>query len=69
MKEPTDLIQNGNRSQELRGSLEQPLSAYPKYDSYAEDAGSGYNRIHEYWRSIRKHFWLIFNFGDAGNFL
>lgn len=59
MKEPTDLIQNGNRSQELRGSLEQPLSAYPKYDSYAEDAGSGYNRIHEYWRSIRKHFWLI----------
>ena len=46
-------------------SLQRPNPYYPtsRYDSpnYAMtgESSSGYNRLHEYWRSVRKHIWLV----------
>src|SRR2546423_3972370 len=60
MKDPTDLIKNDEISPN-GGSVQRPLPYYPtsRYDSYPEEASSGYNRLHEYWRSVRKHIWLV----------
>ena len=57
MKESTELIPE--RSEDPRGALERPIAPYPRYDQYAEGTSSGYNRLHEYWRSVRKHIWLV----------
>lgn len=57
MKESTELIPE--KSEDLRGALERPLAPYPRYDSYSEGTSNGYNRLHEYWRSVRKHIWLV----------
>jgi len=39
----------------------QPTPYYPSshYDAYAEAEGGGYNRLYEYWTSIRKHWVLV----------
>ncbi len=60
MKDPTDLIKQDQLSPN-GGSMQRPGSYYPtsRYDSYPEEASSGYNRLHEYWRSVRKHLWLV----------
>jgi succinoglycan biosynthesis transport protein ExoP len=57
MKESTELIPE--KSEDPRGALERPPAPYPRYDSYTEGTSSGYNRLHEYWRSVRKHIWLV----------
>lgn len=43
------------------GAPLQPAPFFPnsRYDAYPEETSSGYNRLHEYWHSIRKHLWLI----------
>ena len=60
MKDPTDLIKKDEISPN-GGSLQRPISYYPTspYDSYPGEVSSGYNRLHEYWRSVRKHLWLV----------
>jgi polysaccharide biosynthesis transport protein len=57
MKEPTELVP-GKNGDDPRAALDRPLAPYPRYDVYPETA-SGYNRLHEYWRSVRKHLWLV----------
>ena len=59
MKEPSESIQKSDATQNARAALERPLSPYPRYDLFPEESSSGYNRLHEYWRSIRKHIWLV----------
>src|ERR1700730_10930354 len=59
MKEPTELIPGKNVLEDSRGALERPLPPYPHYDSYSAETSSGYNRIYEYWHSVRKHLWLV----------
>jgi capsular exopolysaccharide synthesis family protein len=51
-----DLIQTGNS--EVDPSLDRPGLNYPAYGSSPE-SNNGYNRLHEYWRSLRKHLWLV----------
>lgn len=49
-------------SSENGGSLQRPIPFYPNsaYDApYPGEPTSGYSRLHEYWRSIRKHIWLV----------
>jgi capsular exopolysaccharide synthesis family protein len=58
MKEPTELVPGKNFPEDPR-TLERILPPYPRYDSYNEGTTSGYNRLHEYWRSVRKHIWLV----------
>jgi len=38
-----------------------PVPFYPssRYDAYPGEVSSGYNRLHEYWGSVRKHFLLV----------
>jgi succinoglycan biosynthesis transport protein ExoP len=62
MKEPAELIKKRDVSPDAGGPLERPVQYYPssRYDAYPGEATSGYNRLHEYWRSVRKHIWLIF---------
>jgi succinoglycan biosynthesis transport protein ExoP len=59
MKEPTQLVQPVNVSREVGGALDRPLSPYPTYGSYPEQTSSGYSRLTEYWRSVRKNIWLV----------
>src|SRR5882762_535355 len=59
MKEPAELIPRKNGSQDPGGPMERPPLAYDRYDSYQAESSSGYNRLHEYWRSVRKHIWLV----------
>jgi capsular exopolysaccharide synthesis family protein len=59
MKEPLELIEKRRMLEEVRGPIERPLPSYPRYDSYPEEISSGYNRIREYWLSVRKHIWLV----------
>jgi len=58
MKEPTELIEKSNGSRDVGGLLERSLPPYSRYDSYAEES-NGYSRLRDYWRSVRKHFWLV----------
>src|ERR1700686_4929500 len=59
MKEPTELVPGKSVVEDPRGALERPLPPYARYDLYPEGTSSGYNRLHEYWRSVRKHIWLV----------
>jgi capsular exopolysaccharide synthesis family protein len=61
MNEPSELIPKRDVSPEAGASLERPAQYYPssRYDAYPGEVSSGYNRLHEYWRSVRKHIWLI----------
>lgn len=67
MKEPLDIDPQRDLefSPENGGPLQRPVPFYPtsRYDSsnYAVmgESSSGYNRLHEYWRSVRKHIWLV----------
>src|SRR5437763_1220753 len=58
MKEPTELIQKSNGSRDVGGVLERSLTPYTRYDSY-EDESNGYSRLRDYWRSVRKHLWMV----------
>src|SRR5437899_9253526 len=58
MNEPTQLVPQSNGSQD-RGALDRPLKSYPPYGSYPEELSSGYNRLRDYWRSVRKNIWLV----------
>jgi polysaccharide biosynthesis transport protein len=60
MNEPQELIKK--RDVDAGAQLERAAQYYPssRYDAaYPDEASSGYNRLHEYWRSVRKHLWLI----------
>ncbi|MEP6912766.1 MAG: Wzz/FepE/Etk N-terminal domain-containing protein, partial [bacterium] len=59
MNEPTQLVTQSNGSGAPGVALERPLSPYPPYGSYPEQMSSGYNRLREYWRSVRKNIWLV----------
>lgn len=61
MKESSELIKKRDVAPDGGAPLERPAPYYPssRYDSHPEEPGSGYNRLHEYWRSIRKHIWLV----------
>jgi polysaccharide biosynthesis transport protein len=59
MKESTDLIRPATPlrgADNLMEATPPPLNGY-----YGEQVleQSGYSRLHEYWRSVRKHLWLI----------
>ncbi len=60
MKQSTDLIKKRDVSPDGGAPLDRPAPYYPSshYDT-PEEASSGYNRLHEYWRSVRKHIWLV----------
>jgi succinoglycan biosynthesis transport protein ExoP len=58
MNESVELMKKRNGSPDPSGALERPLP-YPVYGSYPAESSSGYNRLHEYWRSVRKHIWLV----------
>ncbi|PYS59452.1 MAG: hypothetical protein DMF76_16405, partial [Acidobacteria bacterium] len=58
MKEPAELIEKSNGSRDVGGVMERSLAPYTRYDSYADES-NGYNRLRDYWRSVRKHFWLV----------
>ena len=59
MREPSDLIKKNDA--DAGASLDRTMPYYPssRYDAYPDEVSSGYNRLHEYWRSVRKHIWLI----------
>src|SRR5258706_15223895 len=59
MKEPTEPAPGQSLIEDPRGAVERTLPPYARYDSYNEATTSGYNRLHEYWRSVRKHIWLV----------
>jgi capsular exopolysaccharide synthesis family protein len=61
MQEPAELVKKRDASHDAGGHLERPVQYYPssRYDAYPGEASSGYNRLYEYWRSVRKHIWLI----------
>lgn len=58
MNDPTQLIPQSNGSQD-RSALDRTLLPYPTYGSYPPEVSSGYNRLREYWRSVRKNIWLV----------
>ena len=62
MKEPSELSNDRTESREIGRPIEPATPAQTRYN-YDYDAeaepGSGYSRLHDYWRSARKHFWLI----------
>ena len=58
MDEHTKLVSQSNGSPD-RGALDRPLQSYPPYGSYPEELSSGYNRLRDYWRSVRKNIWLV----------
>ncbi|MDQ1729735.1 MAG: polysaccharide biosynthesis transport protein [Pyrinomonadaceae bacterium] len=60
MNEPSELIKQSDAPGRATG-LDRPVPFYPssRYDSYPDESSGGYNRLHEYWRSVRKHIWLV----------
>lgn len=58
MKESNEFIEKSNGSREIGGVIERPLAPYTRYDAYADES-SAYSRLRDYWRSIRKHIWLV----------
>lgn len=61
MKDSTELIKSENPADAPKAQFDRalaPYSPYPQFDAYPQEP-SGYNRLHEYWRSIRKHFLLL----------
>ena len=61
MRDQSDLIKKSDVASETGAQLDRPIPYFPssRYDAYPGEVTSGYNRLHEYWRSIRKHIWLI----------
>jgi capsular exopolysaccharide synthesis family protein len=62
MKKSAELVKKNDVAPDSAAPLERPVVPYypsSRYDSYPEEANSGYNRLHEYWRSVRKHIWLV----------
>jgi capsular exopolysaccharide synthesis family protein len=65
VKEPSESIQKGLDVPSENGHLvhrHTPDLRSSQYDSPypgAAENSSGYNRLHEYWRSLRKHIWLV----------
>ena len=59
MNDSTQLVPKSNGSPDSRGALERPQQPYPTYGSYPEQTSNGYNRLAEYWRSVRKNIWLV----------
>jgi polysaccharide biosynthesis transport protein len=58
MNDPTQLVPHSNGSQD-RSALDRSLQPYPTYGSYPREVSSGYNRLREYWSSVRKNIWLV----------
>src|ERR1044072_9982324 len=60
MKQSNDLIRTRDVSPDGGAPIERPAPYYPssRYDA-PEEASSGYNRLHEYWRSVRNHIGLV----------
>jgi capsular exopolysaccharide synthesis family protein len=56
MNRSTDLIKNNNS--EPNPPLDRPSFDHSAYGSSPE-SNSGYNRLHEYCQSVRKHIWLL----------
>jgi capsular exopolysaccharide synthesis family protein len=59
MSESRDLIKPASHSQEIAKSIDHPRSAYLGYYGEPEAEPGGFSRLHEYWRSVRKHIWLV----------
>ena len=64
MKEPSELNKDRKETRELGRPIEPAMPSPPRYGfSYDYDSnteqGSGYSRLHDYWRSARMHLWLI----------
>jgi len=57
MKESSELIKKTDGSP--NGGVPGALERLAPYSMQAEEPSSAYNRLHEYWRSIRKHIWLV----------
>lgn len=64
MREPQTSLQRTNQPEEYPPTLQHATefvrnSAYDSPYPGAGETPSGYNRLHEYWRSVRKHKWLV----------
>ena len=59
MKDPNQLVPHSDGSGDFRGALERPLQPYPPYGAYPEQVSTGYQRLRDYWRSVRKNLWLV----------
>ena len=61
MKESTELTRTKDVSGDGGAPIDRAIPFYPssRYDAYPGEASSGYNRLHEYWNSVRKHIWLV----------
>ena len=62
MKKSAELTKKSDVSEDGGAPLvERPVPFYPssRYDAYPGEVSSGYNRLHEYWGSVRKHFLLV----------
>lgn len=61
MKEPTDLLKPAAGDRELERSLDAPHYTHSyRYDAGDLEPEEGIHwRLHDYWRSARKHIWLI----------
>lgn len=61
MKQSSELTRKSDVSPDSGAPIERPIPYYPssRYDAYPGEVSSGYNRLHEYWSSVRKHFLLV----------
>ncbi len=61
MKEPSELIRREAPAPEPASLLERtmPYHGGSVYDAYPGEATSGFGRLHEYWRAVRKHLALV----------
>lgn len=61
MKKSAELTKKSDVSEDGGAPLvERPVPFIPaRYDAYPGEVSSGYNRLHEYWGSVRKHFLLV----------
>ena len=64
MREPQTSLQRADQPEE-RGSALQNATEFVRHSAYdspypgAAETTSGYNRLHEYWRSVQKHKWMV----------
>ncbi|HYN23725.1 MAG TPA: exopolysaccharide transport family protein [Pyrinomonadaceae bacterium] len=61
MKNPSELIPHKAKEQVLGRAIDPPVTPVPPYNYgfESEDEQGAYSRLHDYWRSARKHLWLI----------
>ncbi|HEV7475661.1 MAG TPA: polysaccharide biosynthesis tyrosine autokinase [Pyrinomonadaceae bacterium] len=61
MSKNTQLVKKPDRVADGDVPLDRPVPFYPssRYDAYPGEVSSGYNRLHEYWSSVRNHFLLV----------